>query len=415
MNKATAILVSSVCALALPAFAQDRPFGQQEIVARDFSQVPRGPVETRPDFAWNGPHTGLPKGRQLSCPTDLLTQAYKEATTGFQAASQYVTTLEVLNLCSEHDRIFKAAVDAERDLIEAYNALLIAKGEGLPGHAAISYEVDREGRRSEVITPIIEADREDRRSKAIAPVIEVDTTTADQFLNQVAQCVTVQEGDLSVDQKLIGGVLLGADGKIAGEINLIAVGGGEGNAYQAEVSLAKQAMLLCGTTGYEIDGHDVSTPLSVEFSLNELYALKSPTLVDDPASELGCSVPRPANAYEFIGHASAAGRAPVADIALVSSFDEATSWFTQTYFVRAGEDLPDGVKLVAINIADPSDPTDVTEVTLRDCAGDLRVKVADRMVSMSAQAPRHSVTIRNRETGEMTVPPEPIIVSPRFQ
>lgn len=63
----------------------------------------------------------------VQCPIGLLQQAYDEATTGFQAATRYVTATEVLKLCEEHAKLFKRAIDNETQLLAAYSEMLAAK------------------------------------------------------------------------------------------------------------------------------------------------------------------------------------------------------------------------------------------------------------------------------------------------
>lgn len=373
-------------------------FGQSFVESGQVvTRAPEADRAVLPFVSETGVNGRLPEGRQLTCPADLLAQAYREATTGFQAASQYVTTLEVLNLCAEHDRIFKEVVEAERQLIESYTALQIAKGQGR--RAAVT--ANDAGR----VTEPAEAGSSS----------DAEKTAADQFLAQAAQCLTSQSNDLSLDQKMTVAVPFSADGKIAGEIALVAAGDGDVGALQAEFVLAEQAILTCGTGGYEIDGHDFSEPLNAQFSLSDLFALKLSAQQEAGVDENGCAIPRPADAYELVGHLAAAGRAPFADLAVVDSFDQAAGWFTQTYFASVGEALPGGVKILAIDIADYDDPADVTEVTLSDCAGELNIKASDRMAPRVVQSPRHTVTFRNLRTGEVTAPPDPIIIPQRHE
>ncbi len=63
----------------------------------------------------------------VQCPIHLLQAAYDEATSGYQAAARYVTAIEVMHLCREHDELFSEVMDAETELVESFAQLAAAR------------------------------------------------------------------------------------------------------------------------------------------------------------------------------------------------------------------------------------------------------------------------------------------------
>ncbi|MFG5380011.1 hypothetical protein [Yoonia sp. R2-816] len=63
----------------------------------------------------------------VQCPIHLLQSAYDEATSGYQAAARYVTAIEVMHLCREHDDLFRQVMDAEAALVQSYADLRAAR------------------------------------------------------------------------------------------------------------------------------------------------------------------------------------------------------------------------------------------------------------------------------------------------
>lgn len=332
----------------------------------------------------------------LACPFDLLEQAYREATTGFQTAGQYVTTLEVLSLCADHDRLFKQALDTEKQLVESYNALIGVSGQGTGGaNARTTMESSTEA------------------AAAIAAAVQGSSFTS--FLAQVAQCLPMHTVGLDMDKALDVSVPLAADGKIAGDLTLLSGQESEADAPRPEFDAVSQAILACGTGGYDTDGLDLSQPLEVNFTLGELYDLKSASQMAAGVDANGCPVPRPADAYVMTSYVAASGQQPLVDLALEASLDQASGWFTETFFVKVGEELPGGVKVVEINVTDYDDPNEIKHVILRDCAGELREDMTTLTPRASHEASRSIVTYRNYRTGETTPAPAPTVIPPRHE
>lgn len=389
MNKTLALLTSTVCTLALPVLAQERGFAPQEDTQRDFSQVATDKAAGSVAIASG---RTAPGKLHLACPFDLLEQAYREATTGFQTAGQYVTTLEVLSLCADHDRLFKQALDTEKQLVESYNALIGVSGQGNGGAT-------------------VRTTTEANATEAAA----VQGSPFTSFLAQVAQCLPVRTVGLNMDKPLDVSVPLAADGKIAGELTLQMGQESEADAPRPEFDAVSQAILACGTGGYDTEGLDLSQPLEVSFTLGELFDLKSASEMAAGVDANGCPVPRPADAYVMTSYVAAAGQQPLVDLALEASFDQASGWFTETFFVKVGEELPGGVKVVEINVTDYDDPNEIKHVILRDCAGELREDMTTVTPRASHEASRSIVTYRNYRTGETTPAPAPTVIPPRHE
>lgn len=115
-------LVLSTLGAALPAYGQDP---EQATVTQ---------AETQRTFSSFGELTGntsmariVAQTGTVQCPIHLLQSAYDEATSGYQAAVRYVTAIEVMHLCREHDDLFREVMDAEAALVQSYADLRAAR------------------------------------------------------------------------------------------------------------------------------------------------------------------------------------------------------------------------------------------------------------------------------------------------
>lgn len=343
----------------------------------------------------------------VQCPIDLLQAAYDEATTGFQASTRYVTAVEVMKLCIEHDKLFALALNNETILLEAYARM----GETYDALEASDQKV-------QTATEVVGVLDVSETSAAIVSAA-ADTTVQsamDRFKANLLICVNEDARSAQITTPVTAKFTLAITG-LFNDLSIIS--GVEADMAARADSFAVFRTLLLTCSGFKVESKGITagTEITLTYTPEGMAQQDVPLVATDVANDVapvaeqdGCADPRPAAALVLRGTNEVYSGAVQGMFATASSYDEATGDYADRRFYSVGDLIAEGVtvKSVSMNMTSQNPLIFEPYAIVTDCAGDLRVKQTDMPYSAEVFS---EVTIRNILTGEERSP-EKVVVNP---